>query len=54
MKRFSAHALLLTIVGTLAITSYANATTSNSSLTVTVGGLRDQRGQVCLSLFFFH
>lgn len=51
MKRFSVHALLLTIVGTLAIASYANATTSNSSLTVKVGGLREQRGQLCLSLF---
>lgn len=50
MRRFSAHALLLAIFGNLAIASHINAV-SSSTLTVTVDGLRDQRGRVCFSLF---
>lgn len=50
IKCLYAHVLVLSVVGNLVIASHTNAT-SNQSLTVTVGKLRNQRGQVCLSLF---
>ncbi|MBD2022228.1 DUF2141 domain-containing protein [Leptolyngbya sp. FACHB-36] len=49
MKRFTSYALLLAIVG-LTAAPHANAA-ERSSLTVTISGLRNQKGQVCLSLF---
>lgn len=50
MRPLSVQALLLAIVGNLAIALHINAA-SSSTLSVTVDGLRDQRGQVCFSLF---
>ncbi|MBD2775699.1 DUF2141 domain-containing protein [Iningainema sp. BLCCT55] len=50
MQRFSVHVLLLSIIANLMIASHTNAVSSNS-LTVTVSGLRNQKGQICLSLF---
>lgn len=50
MQRFSAHVLTLAVVGSLVLSPDANAI-SNSNLTVTVSGLRNQKGRVCFSLF---
>ncbi|MBD2775698.1 DUF2141 domain-containing protein [Iningainema tapete] len=51
MQRFLAQVLLLSIIGTT-IASHANANVASSnSLTVTVSGLRNQKGRICLSLF---
>lgn len=50
MRRLTTHALLLAMVGSSAIALHANAA-ANSSLTVTINGLRNQKGQVCLNLF---
>lgn len=50
MRRLTTYALLLAIVGSSAIALHANAA-ANSSLTVTINGLQNQKGQVCLSLF---
>jgi len=67
MQRFSAHVLLLSVVGNLLMPSHANTISnslsrepvnflqaealSNSNLLITIQGLKSQRGQVCLSLF---
>lgn len=50
MQGFSARVLTLAVVGNLVLSSQAKAI-SNSSLTVAVSGMRNQKGQVCLSLF---
>lgn len=50
MQRTLKTLLLLTAVINLTALQQAKAV-SNSSLTVTINGLKSQRGQVCLSLF---
>lgn len=50
MHFFSTFMLLPCVMGNLMILS-SNNPFSNSSLTVTVSGMRNQKGQVCLSLF---
>jgi uncharacterized protein (DUF2141 family) len=50
MQRFSARVLLLAALGNLVFFPNATATT-NSNLTVSIEGLRNQKGQICLSLF---
>ncbi|MBW4449471.1 MAG: DUF2141 domain-containing protein [Spirirestis rafaelensis WJT71-NPBG6] len=50
MQRTFKSLLLLTAVINLTALQEAKAV-SNSSLTVTIDGLKNQRGQVCLSLF---
>lgn len=50
MQRTFKSLLLLTAVINLTALQEAKAV-SNSSLTVTINGLKNQRGQVCLSLF---
>ncbi len=50
MQRFSAFVVLLATIGNFMMITKANAD-PNRSLTVTVSGLRNQKGQVCLSLF---
>ena len=65
MQWFSAHVLLLSIIGNSLIPSHADAiliskkpvnslqaeALPNSNLVITIQGLKSQRGQVCLSLF---
>lgn len=50
MQRLRASLLLLAIFGNLMVSSSAKAV-SHSNLTVTISGLKNQRGQICLSLF---
>jgi len=50
MQRFSARILLLAVLGNLVLLPNATATI-NSNLSITIDGLRNQKGQVCLSLF---
>lgn len=62
MQRFFASVLLLAFMGNLIVSEKARATLNpnltvknslktNSSLTVKIDGLKNQSGQVCLSLF---
>ncbi|WP_340094608.1 DUF2141 domain-containing protein [Nostoc punctiforme] len=67
MQWFPAHVLLLSVIGNLLIPSHTNTISnslskeltgslqtqafSNSNLLITIQGLKNQRGQVCLSLF---
>ena len=50
MQRFLKSLLLFSAVINLTVLQEAKAL-SNSSLTVTINGVKNQRGQVCLSLF---
>ncbi len=50
MQRFAASLLLMSVIGNLIVSSSARAV-ANSNLTVSINGLKNQRGQVCLSLF---
>ncbi len=49
-KLLSASLLLLAVLGNIMVSSSAKAVPT-STLSVTVSGLKNQRGQVCLSLF---
>lgn len=50
MQRLSITTLLLSIIETFIMSSNTNAA-SNNSLTVAIDGLRNRKGQICLSLF---
>ncbi|KGF72048.1 hypothetical protein DO97_13600 [Neosynechococcus sphagnicola sy1] len=50
VQQFSASFLLLVAVSHLMLTASASAA-ANSNLRVTISGLKNQQGQVCLSLF---
>ena len=50
MKRFSFGTLLLAFIGNLAVSANALDSTS-SNLTVNIDRLKNQNGQICLSLF---
>jgi uncharacterized protein (DUF2141 family) len=50
MQRFRAKILFLAAMGNLVFSANARAI-SNSDLTITINGLKNPRGQVCLSLF---
>jgi uncharacterized protein (DUF2141 family) len=49
-RQFFVRVLLLAVVGNLVLPSHTSAV-EKTSLTVTIDGLKDPSGQVCLSLF---
>ncbi len=50
MKRFSFALILVAIVGNFTVFTDAKAN-SNTNLVITIQGLKNQRGRVCLSLY---
>lgn len=51
VKGFSFSLLLLSFLGNVFISSNTKATITHSSLTVSIDGLKNQKGQICFSLF---